>query len=695
MRIGPYEVLGELGRGGMGVVYRVRRPDGRDGALKLIRKADTGTLARFERERRLLASLGEDKGFVELLDAGVSSEGAWLVMPFVPGGTLRARLEAGPLGVEETITLGRDLATALGRAHERGIVHRDVKPENVLFAASGRALLADMGLAKHFNPLAEGASGSVNLTHDGVFKGTAGYMAPEQVRDAASVGPPADVFALGAVLHECLAGRPVFEGQSVIELLARLDSGVVEPIGRPEVPAWLENALRRALALDPLGRFVDGAAFARALGERKDRAPARARQAVASLAVGVAGGVVLLSGLVFALGRPSPRGESPRAPTRPVEASPNAPARPPAPSSSSWAAQLVTRGREKLERKDREGAIADCSTAIELDPKLAAAWATRGSARIDTGDLDGAIADLSKAIELDAGLAWAWGNLGLARCKKHDLDGAIGDLSKAIELDPGSAKLRVDRGYVRRQQRDWDRAIADFSKAIELDPRSAWAWSNRATAFAEKGDVDGVIVDTTKVIALDPRSAWAWENRGSARSRKGELDGAITDLSKAIELDPNVATAWANRGTTRSRKGDREGAISDLSAAIGLDPKYAKAWADRSSERLAKDDVEGALSDASRAVEVDPRYAGAWYSRAEARVAKGGDLDGAIADYSRVIELDPRVAVPWGNRGAALVKKGELRRAIADLTKAIELDPPGEDAARFRSLLEDARSRAR
>ncbi len=96
VRVGPYEVLNELGRGGMGVVYRVRTPDGHDAALKLLLEVDRDRFARFERERRLLSALGEKAGFVGCLDAGTSSAGAWLLMPFMPGGTLRDKLEAGP-----------------------------------------------------------------------------------------------------------------------------------------------------------------------------------------------------------------------------------------------------------------------------------------------------------------------------------------------------------------------------------------------------------------------------------------------------------------------------------------------------------------------------------------------------------------------------------------------------------------------
>src|SRR5262249_13501635 len=141
MDVGGYEVTSELGRGGMGVVLRARSPDGKDVALKVLHAADSkSALARFERERRLLATLGEEGGFVPLLDAGDSPRGPFIVMPLLPGGTLRDRLERGPLAVEDAVALFVALASALGRAHALGIVHRDLKPENVLFTAEGRPL---------------------------------------------------------------------------------------------------------------------------------------------------------------------------------------------------------------------------------------------------------------------------------------------------------------------------------------------------------------------------------------------------------------------------------------------------------------------------------------------------------------------------------------------------------------------------
>src|SRR5262249_53890936 len=136
------------------------------------------------------------------LASGEGPQGPYLVMPYLAGGTLRERLRAGPLSIHEATRVVRSLADAMGRAHGRGIVHRDLKPENVLFTIGGSPLIADLGLAKHLSTAKEAG---LTLSVSGEFRGTAGYMAPEQMRNAKAAGPPADVWALGAVLYECLA----------------------------------------------------------------------------------------------------------------------------------------------------------------------------------------------------------------------------------------------------------------------------------------------------------------------------------------------------------------------------------------------------------------------------------------------------------------------------------------------------------
>ena len=555
MRIGGYELVGELGRGAMGVVFRIRTPEGRDAALKLLVGVKEAAFARFDRERRLLASLGEEDGFVGLLGAGTAPEGSFLVMPFVSGGTLRQRLDAGPLDVEETISLGVSLARALGRAHERGIIHRDVKPENILFTESGRPLVADLGLAKHFDPQARGASQSVKLTTAGVFKGTAGYAPPEQLEDAARVGPPADVFALGAVLYECLAGRPVFCGENPVALLASVSSGVVEPIERDDVPAWLEKLLRRALASTPRARFDDGAALARAL---EARGAARSRSLAAPLAVGAVVGGGVLGGVALAGRAPSPPVVGPREP----EASP----------VELEAKVLVAVAGEKIKKRDLDGAIADCSKAIEVAPALAVAWTQRAAAREEKGDLDGAIADTTKAIELDPRSIAAWVIRGRVRSQEHDWAGAIADEGRAIELAPRDAVAWANRGRARSDKGDLDGALADLTKAIELDASFGWFFVNRGNARARREDLDGAIADYERALALDPREPRVWIGLGAAHGNQRKFDEAIADLSNAIALDPRLAHAWFNRGISKLNKGDREGAAADLERSLQLEP---------------------------------------------------------------------------------------------------------------------------
>jgi hypothetical protein len=308
VRVGEYALEGEIGRGGMGTVYRARTGQGDLVAVKLVRKTDPQSLARFEREVRILRSLGEAEGFVPLVDAGVSGDAHYLVMPLVRGGTLRDRLDRGPLPEGEVRSLGAALARALAAAHERGIVHRDVKPENVLFTATGVPLLADLGLAKHFAS-SDGASLGVALSRQGELRGTAGYLAPEQIADAASVDGRADVFALGAVLYEAIAGVPAFTGESVLEMLGKIAEGRFEPL-RGRAPADLAALVEACLAPVPEERLASAALLARALaGESVELPRRRRRPRVGVVILGfVAAALAVATGVVAAGVRAAERG---------------------------------------------------------------------------------------------------------------------------------------------------------------------------------------------------------------------------------------------------------------------------------------------------------------------------------------------------------------------------------------------------
>jgi tetratricopeptide (TPR) repeat protein len=619
MRVGPYEVASTLGQGGTGVVYAARSPEGRDVAVKVLRRSAHEGLARFERERRLLASFHEAQGFVPLLDAGTTPEGPYLVMPLVPGGTLRKRLGAGRLGIVETVELGRRLALALGEAHARGVVHRDMKPENVLFTAEGLPLIADLGLAKHFDHDAPGASQSVSLSRHGFFRGTAGYMAGEQMTDAQGVGPPADVFSLGAILYECLAGEPPFVAEGVLEVLARVGEGRFEPLRlrRPDVPAWLAAVVERALAPAAWDRFPDGLALGRALAGGAGAGPRRFRSGWLAGA-----GVVVLAG---ALGvahafRQRPAGKA-------VE-------------SGERLEQELHRAEERIAKSDWDGAIESLTRAIALDPRRGLSWMKRGYARARKNDLDGALADLDRAVAAEPKDAMALANRASVRRVRGDGAGAITDCTRAIEANPKYEPAWEERSLARGSTGDSEGAVADATRAIDLDPKDPKAWSARAAAKRAGGDPEGAIADYDHALALDPESTEAWVNRGAAKRSRGDLDGAIADATRAIALDPSLAIAWGNRSMARDDQGDLDGAIDDATRALTLDPKLPSAWGGRGSCRSKKGDQDGAIDDLTRAIELDPTHAALWGIRGNARSRKG-DRDGALGDYERCVELAP------------------------------------------------------
>ena len=693
MKVGVYELLEKVGEGGAGSVYRARAPGGETVALKVL-KHDAGLAAkRFERERRLLAGLGEAQGFVALLDAGEAREGAFIVMPFLEGGTLRARLEEGPLPIAEAVALGRSLARALGEAHARGVVHRDVKPENVIFTrprdgSRAKPLLADLGLAKHFDGEAPGASRSVAITVSGCFLGTASYMAPEQARDGASAGPAADVFSLGAVLYECLAGEPAFVGETVVELLAQLEAGRVAPLAarRKDAPGWLVAAIERALQRDPAKRPHDGFAFERALapGTRRSRvAPALA-------------GLLLVLAAAALLGLRAHRSAEARARF--------------ASGLAAYETRSYARARDDLERAcalDPEllearawrvialcrlhaGTLADAEAVLARDPGLALAWVARADVRSGRGDLDGAIADASRAIELDPALVKAWSERAFARNYKGDFGGAEADATRAIELEPGRALLWSLRGATRLRKGDIAGALADTSRSLELDPSSAETWDHHGIALGQRGDLEGQIADATKALGLDPKLAVAWSNRGNARGRRGDAQGEIADQTMALGLDPRLLQSWVGRARAHIELHEYEQALSDGSRAIAIAPGSAEGWAYRGVARRFAGDLDGSVDDLTHAVTLDPGYVHAWRNRAVALASKN-DYVAALADESRALELDPDAADMWLMRGFTHDKHGDAADAIADLEKYIQLRPDDAQAPQIRQRIAELR----
>src|SRR5579883_2924838 len=258
-----YEIEGELGRGGMGVVYKARQLSlNRTVAVKILLgggHAGQHEQARFRAEATTLAAL-QHPNIVQVYEVGEAAGAPFLALEYCPGGTLADRLGGAPVPPRDAARLAEALAGGVAAAHAAGVVHRDLKPANVLLAADGTPKVTDFGLAK------QGDSG---LTVTGAVIGTPSYMAPEQAAGGSKgVGPAADVWALGAILYECLTGRPPFRGVSTHATLDLVRTAEPVPPRRlqPAVPADLAAVCLMCLEKEPARRYPSAAALAADLG---------------------------------------------------------------------------------------------------------------------------------------------------------------------------------------------------------------------------------------------------------------------------------------------------------------------------------------------------------------------------------------------------------------------------------------------
>jgi serine/threonine protein kinase len=269
-----YEILGELGRGGMGVVYRARQTNlHRLVALKMILSgvhAAAAELNRFRIEAQAIARL-QHPNILQIYHVGECDGLPFLSLEFCAGGSLHGKLAGTPLPPSEATALLAKLAAAMHAAHQQGVIHRDLKPANVLFLEDGTPKIADFGLAKKLDEASQPRSGAI--------MGTPSYMAPEQAANPKNVGPATDVYALGAILYECLTGRPPFRAATPMDTVMQVLSEEPVPPSRlnTKVPRDLETICLKCLQKEPHKRYVSAQELAEDLRRFHAGEPIRAR----------------------------------------------------------------------------------------------------------------------------------------------------------------------------------------------------------------------------------------------------------------------------------------------------------------------------------------------------------------------------------------------------------------------------------
>jgi tetratricopeptide (TPR) repeat protein len=673
-----YELEALLGQGGMGVVHRARQLGlDRRVALKTVaagRDASPHVLERFRREFEAVASLNHP-AIVPIYDVGVREGVPFYAMELLEGGSLADRLAAGPLSIPDVVALLERLARAVHYAHGRGIIHRDLKPSNILFDADGAAKVADFGLAKRLD-----ADPAAAATRTSLILGTPTYMAPEQAAGGSeAVGAAADIHALGAILFECLAGRPPFLASSPLETLELIRTAEPPNPGRfrPDLPADLRTICLTCLEKEParrygsaasladdLGRFTRGETIlARPTGVR-DRAVkwARRRPAEAAFAallalslVGtIAGLLAHQARLSAALGR----------------------------EAESAADARRQRGVAESNYRDARDAITRILAVLSDprfagSPRLAEAHRVQAEAALAFYDRVLAQADSSNPlIQRDtARAAVEAANLQFTLGRPEPAEANL--LRSQRLYEALLAESPSDKGLLREQmvayiklgvflfRQDTARSVTALEKALAL--------ARRRVDLAPADDDH-----------LEKDLAWCEHNLGSAWQLANSPERAVPHYARAVAIYKEALHRAPDDVSLRVE-------LAQTLVNLGLVQATMK---DADSAEVNYRDAEGMLE---KALAARPGVAEYVASRCDLLVNWGnldvehGRLDAGIARFGHGLrELDPiRNAEPkvlrlkatalnlHGARAVALEKAGRFREASDDWGRVIALDEPG------------------
>jgi serine/threonine protein kinase/tetratricopeptide (TPR) repeat protein len=636
-----YRVGDLLGSGGMGEVYRAEDTRlGRPVALKFLREgsASTAERARLLREARAASAL-RSSNIAAIYDLGEHEGRPFIVMEFVEGEPLSARIARGPLPVHAAIELAMQAADALDEAHARGILHRDIKSSNLLIDTRGRVKLVDFGLAKFVGASGEEVTKLELETAVGTVLGTFAYMSPEQVRGR-PLDARSDLFSLGVVLYEMLTGRLPFEGATITDVIDHILNHEPPAIARfnYDVPDAVETIVRRALAKDPSFRcqsarelYIDlhnaarDLAHAAAANHSRDsfRSEPRHRVSVAD-----------------AQRRATP------ANSLAVMTFSNITKEPADDWIGSGIAETVTadlkriKGLTVIGRAQVFDAIKHLSgselehmhagQAIEIGRRLGARWIVGGAfqrlgpqIRITAEAVDVATGALVKTVKVDGQVQDIFAlqdkivhelTQGVNLKLKHSEIEAIGrDETKSL-----AAYEAFSRGMMNLRLATRDsltRAVVQFEQAVSHDPSYAMAWGILATTYNLQGQFLNLPELSHKArhtaqhaLSLDPDNVYALTGLGASCVMLDCYDEAIVALRKAVTIDPENVLA---RGTLARAhfigKGDLDAAIAELDATLRLNEDAGYVLLQLALLLAIRGDFERAEAAARRAVALQER----------------------------------------------------------------------------------------
>jgi tetratricopeptide (TPR) repeat protein/tRNA A-37 threonylcarbamoyl transferase component Bud32 len=608
---GPYEILTEVGRGGMGVVYKARQPSlERIVALKVLiggELASPTQVKRFQREAEILARL-KHPNIVAVHDVGKVNDSPYFTMDFIDGRSLADRIKARELAPREALSVGRDISRALEHAHGSGIVHRDVKPANILIDAQGRAFITDFGLARDLDDAAG------RLTRSGATVGTPYYMSPEQARgDRGALSPASDIYSLGVCLYEAFTFELPFRARNSVDLAKKIvnEEPVRPRVIKPEIELDVETLVLKAMAKEPRDRYPNAAALAEDLERLLKGEPILARVsnpvariakrfvrggglttvAIAGLVAGLVAGIAIFA--YIQLGKIADERRH-----REEE-------------------QARQRADEEKKRKEAEAKLAAEAVKRKVEEKIheaQEALSKADGARLEKLQelLRTASSRATDALTLDPNEPRAWFLRGRTREVRSEIDGALSDYARARELDQGA--IRAESAYraarlTYRSREDVAATVALLGENTQKGPPPWQSLSQAVIALIQDQDPAKGLELAEKAIAQDESCADAYQLAAIclADPKIGRLRDALARIDRALDLDRKQARTWAHRGLLRANLGQVDDAFEDANRALELDPDEELALGLRSQILAAQKRFPEAIADLKRLIQVTKR----------------------------------------------------------------------------------------
>jgi serine/threonine-protein kinase len=688
--LGHYQILQWIGAGGMGEVFRARDLAlGREAALKRLPRRFTADLRmRLLREAQACARL-QHPAIATFYEAGEAGGETFIAMEYVEGKTLRSRCNEGPLPLDDALSITRCLLEALEHAHAAGILHCDVKPENIITPAAGSAKLLDFGIARHLlaSPAAmkRGGEAPAELSTSSRLAGTIGYMAPEQllgeVLDART-----DVFQVGVVLYEMLAGRPAFSGNSLLERLASVlsqspDLDALAPAGGG---MDLAGILSRAVARDRAERYGSAAAFLRALEDLMHG------HLVTTLPKIVA---------VMDFNNVSGDEELDWVATGTAE-------RVRADLASVPALRVVS--REKVVRASQSPQVAGvAASASELGLLLGCAWVVSGAVERTETALSVTMHLTEAATTRTAATLRVEGALdGLLDIQEQLARAAMSALgvtppasratqTRSLEAEKSFARARLlldqlSKGSVEHGLELLERAVSIDPEYVPALAGLAWAYAFRSIATTDPADLDSAIHFAERAISVDPRNSDAHMWRGYVLLRREQYEEAARACQRATELAASNATAPYFAGSALLFGGRAADALPYLQRSLDLDDQVGMGWLGLGAAHLSLQQLLEAHHSFTRARDLEgtvvrfPTAGAAAYIAEVLRMQR--QLDSARARALEGLEAAERSDHAYRDffRGHALIVLGRTALDQRDAAAA---------RAAFRQLMAQAQGR--